>query len=151
MKKMAKWGKHSFSVSSKRALSFDDFQTSAEEKKKDSESKKKKLELEEISFTFKCVRAAGVNPRAEFNAWKEDIGKANALYIAGKKWKTNKMKLIKVSISGVIHDDLGRFLAADITVNFKEINKKKKANGKKATATKEDRQSKKVKKVKKKK
>lgn len=149
MQKMAKWGKHSFSISSKKALSFEDFQTSAEEKKKDSESKKKKLELEEVSFTFRCVKAVGVDPLNEYYSWRDDIGKSNQLYIHGKKWKTNKMKLKKVSISGVLHDDTGRFLAADIAVTLQEINRKKKTGGKSATASKEDKKSKKVKKVKK--
>ena len=95
------------------------------------------------------MKAVGVDPLSEYYSWREDIGKANQLYIHGKKWKTNKMKLKKVSISSVQHDDSGRFLAADITVNMKEVNKKKKSGGKNATANKEDKQNKKVKKVKK--
>lgn len=151
MATMGKWGSHSFVVSSKKVNPFGDFSTSAEAKAKDSKSKKKKTELEKPSFSVKCARAAGVDPEAEYFNWRADIGKKNPLYIHGKKWMINKLKLTKVALGSVRLDDLGRFLYAEISLTFEEENKKETYKvSSRATASKSDKKAKKKTKKKKK-
>lgn len=107
-KAQAQWGKHKFLISSNQLNPMGDFSTSSEAKASDSKSKKKKTELETYTLTETCHSAAGADPVAHYNAWRADIGNYNSLYMNGKKWKSNPLKLQKVSLGSVKQDDFGR-------------------------------------------
>ncbi len=124
MATMGKWRDKTFEVSTNKVNPFDGFSTSAEIKGKDSKSKKKKTELEEVSFSVNCHSAAGVDPENEYYSWRSRIGKTGPLYVHGRIWKSNPLKLTKVSLGGVIQDDFGRFRYTEISLTFEEVNQK---------------------------
>lgn len=123
-KAQAQWGKHKFLISSNQLNPMGDFSTSSEAKASDSKSKKKKTELETYTLTETCHTAAGADPVAHYNAWRADIGNYNSLYMNGKKWKSNPLKLQKVSLGSVKQDDFGRIRYAVISLTFEEKNQR---------------------------
>ena len=123
-KAQAQWGKHKFLISSNQLNPMGDFSTSSEAKASDSKSKKKKTELETYTLTETCHSAAGTDPVAHYNAWRADIGNYNSLYMNGKKWKSNPLKLQKVSLGSVKQDDFGRIRYAVISLTFEEKNQR---------------------------
>ena len=150
-KSMAKWGSRKFVINTKKANPISSFSTSSEAKASDSKSKKKKTEIETVTFTEACHSAAGVDPMKEYYTWRGEIGNANQLYIGGSQFKSNPLKLKKVSLSNVKMDDIGRVRYADIALTFEEKNQKeKKTTGSRSTASKSDKSKKKKSKTKKK-
>lgn len=143
-----KWKKHKFVVNHKKSYVFSDFSTKTEAKAKGSKSKKKKTELEEVSFVIHCVREAGVNPETEYAGWCKDINKSASLYIHGRKWASNPLKLKSVSLESVTQDDIGRMRMADIKLTFKEKNKKDVSTGSPSKAAKAAKKTAKAKKKK---
>ncbi|MCI5996095.1 MAG: hypothetical protein MRZ45_09175 [Blautia sp.] len=145
MATMARWGKKTFEVSTKKVNPIESFSTSAEKKASDSKSKKKKpsIELEEVSFSYVCHANAGVDPEEEYYSWRSLIGQKNPLYIHGRKWWSNNLKLEKVSLGSVKQDDKGRMRIGTISLSFIEENKKQSARPSRSTASKSDKKKKK--------
>ena len=146
MATMAPWGSQSLTISTKKIRPFDGFSTAAEIKDKDSKSKKKGLELEGVKFSIKCHANAGVDPEKEYYTWRGLIGQVNYLYVHGKKWKSNRLKLEKVSLGSVTSDGLGRFRYAEISLEFTEENVKSSSKSSRSGASKADKKKKKKKK-----
>lgn len=88
------------------------------------QKQEEKTELETYTLTETCHSAAGTDPVAHYNAWRADIGNYNSLYMNGKKWKSNPLKLQKVSFGSVKQDDFGRIRYAVISLTFEEKNQR---------------------------
>lgn len=144
---LAQWGPKGFLVSPDKIVTFDGFSTSIElnessEKvtsgKTNTSSKGKKAQG--INLSIKYIRAAGVDPRAQFEEWSSLVGQAYPLYIGGELFGPDNIMLKKVDLSGLqLHID-GTFLAATVAVSFEEYTiisvtkkAKKKTNQKKNT------------------
>jgi hypothetical protein len=145
MATMARWGKQTFEVSTKKVNPISDFTTAAEKKASDSKSKKKSpsIELEDVSFSFVCHANAGMDPEEAYYSWRSQIGKKDYLYIHGQKWWSNKLVLQKVSLGSVKQDDKGRMRLGTITLSFTEENKGQQKRSSRTTASKSDKKSKK--------
>jgi len=126
MATMAKWGKKTWAVSSKKVvalqgLSFSyaqvaDNNTSTEEKKTTNE---RGTELFPLSFSTTLHSGAGVDVRAEIASWEALVTKVDYFYLGGKRLGP-KLQLRKVSVSDVKLDDLGRMRLATLAFEFKE-------------------------------
>ena len=133
MATMAKWGKKTFSISSKKVMGITDLETTyalKSDTNTDTKKKKKKnkrgKDLQPISFTVHYVRAAGLKDvRSEVTSWNALIGKTNTLYVYGKRFGASKMMLESASASNIITDNKGIFLEATVTLNFIEVASKK--------------------------
>lgn len=88
-------------------------------------------ELEDVSFSVKYLRAAGVDVRIEFGSWRELIGQSYPLIIGGVRFGPEKFELQSASITDTALDTNGKFLAATVALSFKEYTSSNKA----ATAT----------------
>ena len=73
------------------------------------------------------------------------IGQTNYLYIHGKKWKSNRLQLQKVSLGSVTNDGKGRFRYAEISLEFTEENVKPSNKSSRSGASKADKKKKKKK------
>ncbi|MSS90419.1 hypothetical protein FYJ45_19690 [Eisenbergiella tayi] len=145
MATMGRWGNQSFTISTKKIRGFEGFSTAAEKKDKDSKSKKKSLELESVKLSIACHANAGVDPQKEYYTWRGLIGQTNYLYIHGKKWKSNRLQLQKVSLGSVTNDGKGRFRYAEISLEFTEENVKPSNKSSRSGASKADKKKKKKK------
>ncbi len=126
MAKMAKWGKKTWAVSTKKVMALEglafsysqvaDNNTSTEEKKTTNE---RGTDLFSISFTTLLHSGAGIDVRAEIESWKKLVTKVNYFYLGGKKLGP-KLQLRKVSVSNVKIDSRGRMRLATLSFEFKE-------------------------------
>ena len=77
-------------------------------------------ELQTINFTVTYVRAAGVDPRAQWESWDAELGNSYPLYIGEKRFGPEKMTLKKVDISDLQLSANGAFLSATLMVSLEE-------------------------------
>ena len=99
-----------------------------------------------MKFSIACHANAGVDPQKEYYTWRGLIGQTNYLYILGKKWKSNRLQLQKVSLGSVTNDGNGRFRYAEISLEFTEENVKSSSKSSRSGASKADKKKKKKKK-----
>jgi hypothetical protein len=127
MSYLARWGSKGFLVSPEKIVTFDGLSTSVELKddSQDDTSGKaptnttgKKKQIINLSITY--VRAAGVDPRGQFEEWRLLVGKFYGLYIEGKRFGPLYLQLKKVDLSGVRLANDGTFLMATVAVSFEE-------------------------------
>lgn len=115
----AKWGPKGFIVSPDKIVTFNGFSTSIEmndENKNDTSGRK----LQTIKLSINYIRAAGVDPRAQFEEWSSLVGQAYPLYIGGQLFGPDNIMLKKVDLSGLELRNDGTFLAATVAVSFDE-------------------------------
>ena len=125
---LAQWGPKGFIISPEKIVTFDGLATSIEleDDSQDDTSGKaptnttgKKKQVINMSITY--VRAAGVDPRGQFEEWESLVGESNRLYIGGKRFGPSYVKLKKVDLSGVRLANDGKFLMATVAVSFEEL------------------------------
>jgi hypothetical protein len=120
---MAKWGKKTFEVSTKKVNPISNFATSTSMKEDNSKSKKKDTELVSFTFDVNLHAAAGVSPKSEYESWCNLIKSTGILYLNGERFG-RETRLTKVGLSGVILDDFGRIRYGVLGLTFLEVNKK---------------------------
>lgn len=127
MNYLAQWGPKGFLVSPEKIVTFNGFSTSIElsddsqndtSGKAPTNTKGKKKQIINMSITY--VRSAGVDPRGQFEEWESLVGKANPLYIGGKRFGPENIQLKKIDLSGLQLANDGTFLTATIAVSFEE-------------------------------
>ena len=134
----ARWGKKGFILSPTKVVPFDDFKTGVA-LKSDSENdtsgtnptNTRGLEAQTITFSATYLRAAGVDPLAQYNEWCGEIGKSYPLYIGGKRFGPAKMMLSKVDIAEEMHTPAGEFIKMTLNLTLTEPGK---SNKKKSTS-----------------
>lgn len=138
----ARWGSMGFLVSPSKVVPFDNFSTSINLKTDNgndtsgtSASNTRGLELQQMSFSTKYMRALGVDPRERFNAWKALVGKDHPLYIGNKRFGPAKMELIGVSVSELITDNTGRFISITLDITLQEKGNKTTSTSKASSAS----------------
>jgi len=127
MQYLAKWGPKGFLVSPNKVVPFDGFSTSFE-LKKDSKNdtsgsapiNTRGLELVKMSFETTYLIAAGVDPRAQIDEWKNLIGNSYPLILGGKKFGPDKMMLSSVAVSDCLFSNAGKMLSAKVSLSFEE-------------------------------
>ena len=77
-------------------------------------------ETQKISFSTTYLRAAGVDPRAQYNEWCGEIGKSYPLYVGGERFGPAKVELTSVDISDSILSSSGVFLELKLSLTFTE-------------------------------
>ncbi len=127
MKFQAQWGPKGFLVTPEKIVTFDGFSTSIE-LNEDSENdtsgtpptntKGRKPQSVNLSITY--IRAAGVDPRGQFDEWSSLVGKAYPFYISGKRFGPESLRLKKVDLSDLWLSNDGSFLRCTIAVSFDE-------------------------------
>lgn len=102
------------------------FTTSYEVEAEDNESVEgstltnvKGLKKQPLSFSSKVLRANGLDPRAEFEGWKEWVSKTGIFRLAGKQFGPNFM-LKAVTPSELLMDNKGNWHAVTLSFTFEE-------------------------------
>lgn len=124
---IAQWGPKGFIVSPEKIITFDGFSTSIElneDSENDTSGKSptntKGIKPLTVNLSITYVRAAGVDPRAQFEEWTSLVGQAYPLYIGGKLFGPEYLKLKKIDLSGVRLNHDGIFLSATVAASFDE-------------------------------
>ena len=125
---LAQWGPKGFLVSPTKIVPLNDFSTTVAIKA-DSENdtsgtdptNTRGLEPQVISLSTIYLRAAGVDPRGQFDEWSSLVGAAHPLLIEGKRFGPPKMQLTQVSLSGVKFNDNGIMLSAEVSITLTEL------------------------------
>lgn len=132
---MAKWGPKGFLVSPEKIVTFDGFSTSISLKNDNANdtsgtapTNTKGREPQTVSMSINYVRAAGVDPRAQFDEWSSLVGQAYPLYIGDVLFGPDLLMLTKVDLSDLQLTSDGRFISAKVAVSFDEYTPPK-ANG----------------------
>lgn len=133
MKYQAQWGPKGFLVSPEKIVTFDGFSTSIE-LNDDSENdtsgttptNAKGIKPQNINLSITYARAAGVDPRAQFEEWSSLVGQKYPFYIAGKRFGPGSLRLKKVDLSDLQLSNDGTFLNCTVAVSFEEYTPTKK-------------------------
>ena len=127
MKYQAKWGKKGFLVSPTKIVPLESFKTGESMKsdsKNDTSGKNptntRGKETQKITFSTTYLRAAGVDPLAQYNEWCGEIGKSYPLYVGGKKFGPAKMELTAVNISDSLLSPSGEFIELKLSLTLTE-------------------------------
>lgn len=127
MKYQARWGKKGFLVSPQKIVPLEGFKTGykwKDDDKSDTSGKKKTNtrgpEAQTVSFTATYLRAAGVDPRSQYEEWCGEVGKSYPLYVGEKRFGPAKMMLKSVDMSNVLLSAQGDFLRVDLALTFTE-------------------------------
>lgn len=127
MKYQARWGKKGFLVSPQKIVPLDGFKTGykwKDDDKSDTSGKKKTNtrgpEAQTVSFTATYLRAAGVDPRSQYEEWCGEVGKSYPLYVGEKRFGPAKMMLKSVDMSNVLLSAQGDFLRVELNLTFTE-------------------------------
>lgn len=127
MEYTAQWGPKGFIVSPTKFVSFDDFSAAFAVKSDNntntsgtSQSNTLSVEPQKIALATTYVRAAGVDPRAQIEEWKEQLGKYYPLYIGGERFGPQYLQLKKVDVSNLLVDNNGLFLQVTVTIALEE-------------------------------
>lgn len=131
---MAKWRNKTFEISRNKVNPLKNFSTSTKIKGDNSESKKKITELVPFTFDIDVHANAGVNIKNEYEEWCSLIKKTGVLYMNSRRFG-RETRLMEVSLSGVLLDDLGRIRFATIGLSFEEVNKGETINKKSSCVT----------------
>ena len=138
---LAQWGPKGFLVSPTKIVPLNDLSTTVS-LKADSENdtsgtpatNTRGLEPQTITLSTTYMRAAGVDPRAQFDEWSSLVGGVNPLLIEGKRFGPAKLQLTQVSLSGVEFNNAGVMLKADVSITLTEYAEKKESTKSKAAA-----------------
>ena len=127
MKFQARWGKKGFLVSPQKIVPLEGFKTGyvlKDDDKNDTSGKKKTNtrgpEAQKVSFTATYLRAAGVDPRGQYEEWCGELGKSYPLYVGEKRFGPAKMMLKAVDMSNVLLSAQGDFIRVELTLTFTE-------------------------------
>lgn len=139
---LAQWGPKGFLVSPTKIVPFNDFSTTVA-LKADSENdtsgtdptNTRGLEPQVISLATSYMRAAGVDPRGQFEEWTSLVGAAHPLLIEGRRFGPPKMQLTQVSLSGVEFSNEGVMLLAEVSITLTELPDKTSTQSKAAPAS----------------
>ena len=114
-----------FEVSTNKVNAVEDLSFSYEQiadNNKDAEGTPKTNQRGTNLFPLSCSvtlhSAAGINVRAEISKWQKLVTKTGYFYLQGKKLGP-VVQLRKVSVSGIMLDDLGRMRVAKLSLTFK--------------------------------
>lgn len=124
---MASWGTREFTVSANRIAALEGLTTSLT-LKADSENdtsgtqptNTRGRELRPISFNVTYLAAAGIDVRAEIDAWEAELGQAYPLIIGGERFGAAKMTLTQVTTTDVWLSSTGAFLRATVSLTLEE-------------------------------
>ena len=124
---MASWGTKFFQISSSKIVALEELSTSLT-LKQDSENDTSGTQptntrgrnLRPISFKVKYLKVAGTDPRSEIEEWEALLGKMYPLYIGGRRFGAEYMKLIEVSTSDILLSNNGEFIQAVIGIKLEE-------------------------------
>lgn len=124
---MASWGPKTFSVDPSQVVAISGLETAYNRKADENEDTSgtppvntRGLELQSVSFNTTYLAAAGVDPRAEMEDWKNQFDGKYPFYINGKLFGPKLMELEGVSFSVVLMDSRGNFLQVDASITLKE-------------------------------
>lgn len=78
------------------------------------------LELQQVPLIFNVIRGLGVDPYDEFKKWQSRLTQVNSLYVGGRRFGAPYMQLDSAGIAAIELDNTGKFLVAEISLNFTE-------------------------------
>lgn len=120
---IAKWGPKAFVLSSSKVIPLLDLSTAVTLKNENNTdasggvvSNSKNIDPQQIEFATTYLRAAGVDPRKEYEEWAALVGDTYTLYIGGKRFGPDGMTLGSISLSDVLLSATGEFLKATVAV-----------------------------------
>ena len=120
----ARWGPKGFLVSPTKIVPIDGLSASVAVKSDgdsgSSPTGARALEPQKITFGATYLRAAGVDPLAQFEEWKSLVGQAHPLYIGDKRFGPAKMMLSSVEMSDVLLTNSGEFLKVMLSISMEE-------------------------------
>lgn len=124
---IASWGDKKFEVSPTIIYPISDFAT-AFKLKSDANSdtsgtatiNTRGRELEQITFSTRCLSVTGVDVRYEIGIWRGLVGQSYPLVIGGRSFGAGNFQLESVDISETEFDMNGNFIAATLSFTFNE-------------------------------
>lgn len=126
MEYIARWGSKGFLCTPTKNVPFQNFSSSKSVKSEEQDSNNKKatnkkgFDLQKMSFETSYYRAAGVDPRAQEEEWKDLVGKSYPLYIGGVRFGPNKMMLKSVDSSNYIFNNSGGMIGVTLSLTMEE-------------------------------
>ena len=127
MQYTARWGPKGFLTSANKVVPFIDLKSSVSVKVESqndtsgtAQTNQIGRDLQPISFSTTYLRAAGVDPRAEFDGWVALVGEIHPLIISGRRFGPAKLMLESVNMTDVIMAIDGTFLQAKVNLSFRE-------------------------------
>lgn len=139
---IASWGDKKFEVSPTIIYPISDFAT-AFKLKSDANSdtsgtatiNTRGRELEQITFSTRCLAVTGVDVRYEIGIWRGLVGQSYPLVIGGRSFGAGNFQLESVDISETEFDMNGNFIAATLSFTFNEYIASNQAATAKSTTT----------------
>ena len=124
---MAQWGPKGFIVDPSKIVPLNNFSTTVS-LKADSENdtsgtpatNTRGLEPQGLTLSTTYMRAAGTDPRAQFEEWTSLVGASHPFLLEGKRFGPAKMQLTQVRLSGVEFNNVGVMLKADVNITLNE-------------------------------
>lgn len=92
-------------------------------------------ETQKITFSTTYLRAAGVDPLAQYNDWCGEVGKSYPLYVGGQRFGPAKMELTSVQISESTLTPTGQFLQIKLSLTLTEDTTSKSSSSNRTTKT----------------
>lgn len=135
MAQKASWGPKSFETTPRSIRPFSGFTTSVT-LKEDSENdtsgtpptNTRGRELQPLSFETLCVKAAGVDPMAEYVEWCNLVGQNHPFYLGGVKLgPADRFILKSVGVAETEHAEDGTVICMKLSLAFVEFTEKKSA------------------------
>jgi hypothetical protein len=137
-----------FEVSGDKICTFQDFQysSSLQTEKQDASGSKpstynKGPDLDNMSFKVHLDVAYGVNPRNEWEEWRDllNSGDAYPFIMGGRPLGDNRFQLVGVTKSNVNTDNCGNYVSLDLELKFDEYVREgsEEASKKKSTSSKD--------------
>lgn len=127
MEIQAKWRGHKFGISADQIKALNDLSVSKAADTAEGATingkkalKFKGLQLETLSFEYITAPAVGGDPRAEYDAFKKELGQQGFIYIGGQVYGAGKFILKAVNIDVSEISAAGAFIIAKIKLDFTE-------------------------------
>lgn len=92
-------------------------------------------ETQKMNFSTTYLRAAGVDPLAQYNEWCGEIGKSYPLYVGGVRFGPAKMELTSVDISESTILPNGTFVMLKLALTLTEDTTSKTTSSTRKTTT----------------
>lgn len=132
MEYIAKWGPKGFVLSPSKVIPLLDLSTAVTLKSDNDTdanggvvSNAKSIDPQQIEFATTYLRAAGVDPRQEYEEWVALVGDTHTLYIGGQRFGPDRMTLGSISLSDVLLSPKGEFLKATVAIVLTQSEKSK--------------------------
>ena len=123
---MAYWNGKRFRISASEVTALNSLSIT-DSYNDDYNEKGKKIGREKTEFTIEVkyvTPVSGMSAREHLGEWRKKLGKAAYFYLNGERLFTKKYRLLKISTSDVVTNNLGEMISVKLQLQFKQIRTK---------------------------